>query len=338
LTLHDENFKMKKICPVILNWKGAQDTIDCLQSFLTQSLSEGLHLVVIDNASPDESVELIVAWARTNGIPFEILDHQSVDGQLVATDDLVMAGEPRLTLVRSDENNGFCVGNNLGARIAFEAGADYVLVLNNDTVVGPNFNANLQAVLANDDGKVLYSPQIAYASEPDTIWWFGGRFSRLLSPTYVGQGKPISADDGSQPQTEWVSGCATLISHNIYDQLGLYDPIFFIWCEEWDLSLRAAEADVPMRILPGALVYHKVGKSLGITSPLTFFYAMRNMLILRRRYLPWFLLLPFNMVYLPHKLFQAVRLGFRQRDRRYLLGFADALTSTRTGGKWRRQD
>ena len=334
------NSQMKKISVVILNWKGADDTIDCLRSFAAQSKRGGLHLVVIDNASPDDSVAQIVGWARESGITTELLDHNAADDRLVAGEDLAppKLGELRLTLVRSDGNTGFCVGNNLGARIAFAADADYVLVLNNDTVVDPSFNVALQVALAEDDGTTLYSPQIAYASEPETIWWFGGRFSRLLSPTYIAQGEVVRDDDGSQPETQWVSGCATLISRGLYDRLGLYDPVFFIWCEEWDLSLRAAAAGVPMRVLPGALVYHKVGKSLGITSPLTFFYAMRNMLILRRRYLPWFLRLPFNLAYLPYKLVQAIRLGRKKGNRHYLQGYRDALTSSRSGGKWQRQD
>ena len=329
---------MKTICVVLLNWKGVDDTVECLQSFQAQNEPAGLHLVVIDNASADGSVERLMGWAQINKIPTEVLDYYAADDRLVAASDAVPAGTQRLTLVRSDGNTGFCVGNNLGARIGFDAGADYTLLLNNDTVVRPEFNSTLQQELADDDGTTLYSPQIAYASKPDTIWWFGGRFSRLLSPRYSAQGEPVRADDGSRPETQWVSGCATLISRGLYNRLGLYDPMFFIWCEEWDLSLRATSLGVPMCVLPGVLVYHKVGKSLGITSPLTFFYAMRNMLILRRRYLPLFLRLPFNLAYLPYKLVQAVRLGRKQGDRRYLQGFGDALISTRTGGKWRRQD
>ena len=329
---------MKKISVVILNWNGSDDTIDCVRSWQTQNMPEGLHLVVIDNASPDESAERVLEWAQASGMPTEVLVHQAADDSLVPTGKPVQTGKQKLTLVRSDSNNGFCVGNNLGARIGFDAGADFTLVLNNDTIVGPDFNEALQAVLAHDDGTTLYSPQIAYASEPEKIWWFGGLFSPLLSPTYVAQGETVRHNDGSRPSTQWVSGCATLISRELYERIGLYDPIFFIWCEEWDLSLRAARAGVPMQVLPSILVYHKVGKSLGITSPLTFFYAMRNMLILRRRYLHPGVRLPFILAYLPYKFFQALQLGLKQSDRRYLQGFFDALTSTRSGGKWRRQN
>ena len=329
---------MKKIAVVILNWRGGNDTIECLQSFCSQNMSDGLHLVVIDNASHDGSAQRILRWAEEGGVSTEVFDHQAADDRLVSVGLFRPGAKPKLTLVRSDSNNGFCVGNNLGARIGFEAHADFALILNNDTLVGPDFNAALQEILTDDDGTTLYSPQIAYASQPEKIWWFGGRFSRLLSPIYLAQGELVRIDDGSRPATHWVSGCATLISRGLFERIGLYDPVFFIWCEEWDLSLRATAAGVSMRALPGVLVYHKVGKSLGITSPLTFFYGMRNMLILRRRYLSWVLRLPFNLVYLPYKLVQAIELGLRGGDWRYLQGYVDALTSTRGGGKWRRQD
>lgn len=329
---------MKKIAIIILNWKGSDDTIDCLNSFHTQSTPEGVHLVAIDNASPDDSIKRILDWTEESGMPTEVLDHHAATDQLAPVGHPDLDGAPRLTLVRSDDNTGFCIANNLGARIGFAAGADYALILNNDTVVAPNFNASLQEMLRGDDGKTLYSPQIAYASKPEAIWWFGGRFSRLLSPTYVAQGEPVRAYDGSRPKSQWVSGCATLISRELHERIGLYDPIYFIWCEEWDLSLRATRAGVPMRVLPSLIVYHKVGKSLGIVSPLTFFYGMRNMLILRQRYLSLALRLPFNLIYLPYKLLQAIRLGLKNRDERYLQGYFDALSSTRSGGKWRRQN
>ena len=328
---------MKKICTILLNWKGADDTIDCLKSFLTQSHPEALHVVVIDNASPDDSVERILSWANEHGIALEELNYLSETQHLSATGPTAGANSLKITLIRSDKNIGFCAGNNLGAKFGFERGADYALILNNDTVVPANFNATLQSVLADDDGMTLYSPQIAYASAPETIWWFGGRFSKLLSPTYLSQGDTVRMDARSKPETQWVSGCATLISSSVYDKLGLYDPTFFIWCEEWDLSLRAAKTGVPMRVIPSVLVYHKVGKSLGITSPLTFFYAMRNMMILRKRYLALHLRIPFNLAYIPYKLIQAVILTLKQGNSKYLADSVDAFKSIRKGGNWKRQ-
>jgi GT2 family glycosyltransferase len=327
--------EMKDIWIVILNWNGADDTIDCIASFAEQQDNQRHHIIVIDNASRDDSMARIMAWAEQAALEFSVVDYNPDAG---ADHPLLPGDTPQyLTLVQSSQNLGFCDGNNLGAGMAFANGADFALILNNDTIVDPLFITELQQVLAKDEGNTLYSPQIGYESNRDTIWWYGGRFSRLLSPTYVAQGEPLRRDVEAMPKTEWVSGCATLMSRKLYDRLGLYDPIFFIWCEEWDLSLRAAREGIPMLIIPNAIVYHKVGKSLGLVSPLTFFYSMRNMLILRQKHLAWPIRLPFNAVYIPHKFLQAIRLSLKQRNRLYILGFFDALDLRRGGGIWHRQ-
>ena len=146
----------------------------------------------------------------------------------------------------------------------------------------------------------------------------------------------VDADVEGFPETAWVSGCATLISRELFDEIGLYDPVFFIWCDEWDLSLRASKRGIPLHIAPASIVYHKVGKSLGIVSPLTFFYAMRNMMYLRKRYLKQPRRLLVWLAYLPRKLLQAVNLSLRTRKMIYLIAFVDALTD-RDGGIWKRQ-
>jgi GT2 family glycosyltransferase len=138
------------------------------------------------------------------------------------------------------------------------------------------------------------------------------------------------------PETDWVSGCATLISRELFDEIGLYDPLFFIWCEEWDLSLRARSKGLELRVAAEALVYHKVGKSLGLVSPLTFFYSMRNMILLRRRYLSPMVRAAFATVYFPRKLLQAVWFSIKNQRLIYVHAFVDAI-SDRRGGLWKRQ-
>ncbi|UWR20822.1 glycosyltransferase family 2 protein [Sulfitobacter pontiacus] len=328
---------MKKIAIVLLNWKGSEDTIECLSSLIELNDPSGYHLVVVDNDSPDNSVRRIREWADKKSLLTQVFDYDAQSEELNHVGCDGRTENVKLTLVQSNDNVGFCIGNNLGAEIAFKYGADYVLILNNDTIVGPDFSHSLQDFLKNDDGNTLYSPQVAYASKPDRIWWFGGRFSKFLSPTYVAQGEYIRSSTLPE-STQWVTGCATLISRALYERLGLYDPIFFIWCEEWDLSLRATSADVPMKVIPSVKIYHKVGKSLGIVSPLTYFYSMRNMIILRKKHLPIGYRAVFNLVYLPYKLFQSVRLATVHRDVTYFWGFFDAILSVHHGGRWRRQN
>ena len=325
---------MTKIAIVLLNWKGADDTVDCIATLVAQTGMTVYQIIVVDNASGDDSTERIAAFCAASDIEFERVGYLSGDAAFAQ----LRAAEkpPVVTLIEANENLGFCIGNNVGAEYAFHCGADAALILNNDTTVPPDMIENLAVASEVLGPGALISPQILYHDDPETVWWFGGKFSRFLSPSYLGQGEPRRSDVQGFPETEWVSGCATLISRELFDEIGLYDPIFFIWCEEWDLSLRARRQGIPLRVAPASIVYHKVGKSLGIVSPLTFFYAMRNMIYLRHRYLEPHIRAVVWLAYLPRKLMQATFLSFRTRDIAYLLAFFDALAD-RDGGIWKRQ-
>lgn len=325
---------MTKIAIILLNWKGTDDTIECIRSIATQTNVPAFQTIIVDNASGDGSPERITAFCSDAGISFSQVGYDSARGAF-ASPPLSRLPDA-VTLVEADKNLGFCIGNNIGADYAFRCGADAVLILNNDTTVAPDMVEKLVAAADVLGPRTLISPQILYADAPETIWWFGGDFSRTLSPSYCHQGELKRQGGGIFPQTDWVSGCATLISREVYDEIGLYDPLFFIWCEEWDLSLRARTKGFSLHIAQDAVVYHKVGRSLGLVSPLTFFYAMRNMIFLRRRYLGQPLRMAFWIVYLPRKLMQAVRLSLRNRDLIYFRAFLDAL-SDRKGGIWKRQ-
>ena len=324
---------LPEISVILLNWKGADDTIDCIRSLCAPGAVRPRHIMVVENLSGDGSAERIAQACAESGIPLTRLPYTQAShsyGPLEATPE---AGS--VVMIEADGNLGFCVGNNVGAEWALAHGADATLILNNDTTVDPDMIPQLAAAAATLGPRVLISPQILYEANPDTVWWCGGAFSSVLSPTYRHQGEKRQTGITGFPESQWVSGCATLISKTLFEEIGLYDPTFFIWCEEWDLSLRATSKGIALRVAPEAIVYHKVGKSLGIVSPLTFFYSMRNMILLRRRYMGLPKRAAFNCIYLPKKAMQAVQFAVKYRSRRYLEAFVDALGSP--GGIWGRQ-
>src|SRR3712207_3827073 len=94
------------VAVVVLCWNGREDTLECLRS-LERARWERLTPIVVDNGSTDGTL------------------------------DAVRAGFPDAVTIRSEENVGFADGNNIGMRAALDAGADYVLILNNDTIVDP---------------------------------------------------------------------------------------------------------------------------------------------------------------------------------------------------------
>lgn len=326
---------MTKIAIVLLNWKGAEDTVDCLTSIAAQTGLPAFRSIVVDNDSGDGSPARIRDYCREAGIALERIAYDSATGAFASAHDGEAEKDVTVSLVEADYNLGFCRGNNVGAHYAFQLGADAVLILNNDTTVAPDMIERLAEAVAKLGPRTLISPQILYHNQPDTVWWCGGGFSRLLTVTYRFQGAPRRVGLQGYPETDWVSGCATLISRELFDEIGLYDPIFFIWCEEWDLSLRARANSLALRVAPEALVYHKVGKSLGLISPLTYFYSMRNMILLRRRYLSRAVRTAFATVYIPRKFAQAVRLSIKDRRLIYINAFFDALWD-RQGGQWKR--
>ena len=325
---------IKKIAVILINWKGVKDTLESLESILSQNRIDAFRVVIVDNNSGDGSVQRISSYMETKECGYEVLTYsqESDEPQI----KLEGSRDKVVTLISASSNLGFCNGNNLGAKFAFSIGAEAALILNNDTVVYPDLIEKLSVAASELGPDVLISPQILYASKPETIWWCGGAFSKNLSPSYLNQGESKLKDGLVYPQTEWVSGCATLISYEIYEKIGLYDPIFFIWCEEWDLSLRAQRNNIPMHVAKNAIIEHKVGNSLGITSPLTFFYGMRNMIILRARYLSDKRNLLFSIIYFPIKLIQSISLSLKFSDFRFILAFLDA-SKDRKGGIWNRQ-
>src|SRR5689334_13312211 len=127
---------------VLLNWNGWKDTIPCVES-LRQLGYANVQIVVVDNASTDESEERIRAAC------------------------------PDVTLLQSGANRGFAGGNNVGIRYALEHSADYVWLLNNDTLVRPNTLSALVARAESDPRIGFVGSKILYASRPDLVWYAG---------------------------------------------------------------------------------------------------------------------------------------------------------------------
>jgi GT2 family glycosyltransferase len=328
---------------IIINWNGSEDTIDCLRSLVEQDYNGVYRAIVIDNSSIDASIPNIIDWCRDEKVHLTRYDYDSINANFSEHSVVVREVDDKsrlsVSLICADTNLGFCVANNAGVEHSITTGGDLSLILNNDTVCENNFLSAMADASSKFGHKSILSPQICYEASPDTVWWNGGIFTKWLTPKYVNQGENVVPTLCEYSATEWVSGCATLIPNDIYKELGLYDPVFFIWCDEWDFSLRLNIKKLDMQVVHGARVYHKVGKSLGIVSPLVFFYSFRNMSILRKRYLSRSKFTLFNAVYVPYKLLQSFVYSLKQKDYRYLLAYYDVLKDgVGSGyGKWCRQ-
>jgi GT2 family glycosyltransferase len=262
---------------VVLNWNLTADTLACVESLLA------------DGFAPSDIV---------------VVDNGSTAGRAALAQDLP-AGVGQIYL---PHNLGFAAGNNVGIAAALDGDAAWVLLLNNDTLVAPGTRAVLLDVAA--DGQfALLSPLILYADGPPRIWSLGDR--RLLG-TLLTRGlwrnQPPPAHLPPLVAVDFLTACALMVRADVFAHVGLLDAGYFMYAEDADFCLRAANAGYGLACATQARIAHKVSRSTGTTHPASRrwrleyqarFYRMHGSVAER-----WLLLLPYTLA---RALFLAVR-------------------------------
>ena len=233
-----------KVVVIILNWNGWRDTLQCINSLRQVSYpTEKLNILLVDNGSTDESV-----------LRFRSLD--------------------KLILLPLAENIGFSSANNVGIRRALDTGCDYVMLLNNDTVVTHDFLDSLLEVFEHDPTAGIVSPKIYCASNPNHIWYAGGRFKGVrLIGEMVGHGVFDQGQYDVARSVDFAVGCCMLIKGCLFSQIGYLDERFFFYHEDVDYSYRARRAGFSVWYQPASTINHKVSRSVGSNSPLQAYYS-----------------------------------------------------------------
>jgi len=279
---------------VILTWNNGDDAIECLESFHRLDYSNH-KIVVVDNASTDDTI------AR------------------------VRERFPQLRILENRANLGYAEGNNVGIRYALENGADYVFILNDDTVVAPEVLALLIQAGEQDESIGMLGPRVVSYTNHSlgylgaSIDWTSG------TPLYV----PATAS--AIQDAEYLAGCALLVKAKVAREIGFFDPAYFCYFEDADWGIRCRRAGYRCVTVPQAEIYHKGtpdnSKHLSMRSG---FYYWRNQYLFMRRYagggrLPSFLL---SYTYLTCKQFYLLtRKGEGERANMVIAGFWSAMTS-----------
>jgi GT2 family glycosyltransferase len=263
--------------------------------------------------------------------PLEVIliDNGSSDGSgLRIRDDY-----PEIVFVRLEENLGFSGGNNVGMRLALERGAEYLCLLNNDTVVDPGF---LDPLLAGALPAVgVQSCKIYYLGKPDTFWYAGGVLDvgRALS-SHRGMAETDRGQYDEPGETAFATGCMMFMARAVVEKVGLLDDRFFAYFEDADWCLRARAAGYRVVYTPAAKIWHDVSTTTKIDSPVYLYLTMRNkILFLRAHSTPARIAaeMPYLLYFYGR---QFIRLAFKYRDRRkveaLLYGISDGLAG-RTG-------
>jgi len=234
---------------VIVNWNLADDTLACLDSVWGMSYPN-FEVVVVDNGSTDGSVERIAA------------------------------AHPQTAQIANEENLGFAAGANRGIDWALGQGCAYVLVLNSDTTVAPDLLDPMVAAGETDARIGILSPRILYHEQPERTWHLAARWRPCLPmPVNIRQaGAPIV-------EADFVSGCAMMLRREALEQLGGFDPAYFMYGEDVDLCLRAKASGYRIVAVPPARIWHKVSLSAAKVSAETRYWQTRNQIRVYRRHL-----------------------------------------------------
>ena len=240
---------------VVLNYNGLDDTLKCLASLREVSYSPSM-LILVDNGSN------IDPEPRARGV--------------CAT----------LTVIKTGANLGYAGGNNIGIRRALEQGAEFVLILNNDTTVDPSIVSTLIDAFAGDPALGIVGPVINFIDEPGTVRTDGVRFNtgpgteffqRLPIPLRPGVRTPVPVDI--------VNGCCMMVKSEVFRSVGLFDEKLFIVHEESDLCLRAQRLGFVCAVLGETLVWHKGSSAFQRAGlKLQRYFDTRNLFYLIRRH------------------------------------------------------
>ncbi|HKD78937.1 MAG TPA: glycosyltransferase family 2 protein [Candidatus Angelobacter sp.] len=247
-----------KVSVIILNWNSYEVTKDCLAS-LEKSDYTNFEIVLVDNGSKDGSA------------------------------DKLAAEFPPVRVIRNETNLGFTGGNNVGIRDALKRGTDYLLLLNNDTVVAPDCLTELIRVAESEAKIGILNPKIYFFEPPDLIWYGGGKHKTWWSfPKHLEYRKRDQNEKGPANEVSFITGCAFLIKNEVVSRIGLLDEQLFLGVEDLDLSIRAMRAGYKAIYVPAAVIWHKVSvdteKNLGL--PMRDFYYTRNSILVARKNLP----------------------------------------------------
>ena len=211
-----------------------------------------------------------------------VVDNGSSDG----TADAVRSSFPAVGILRNAENLGFPGGNNVGIRHALRQGADYIVLLNNDTVVDGNFVRALLAAAAERPDAGFLSSKIYYYDRPDVLWFAGGRYSTATGRSVqIGYGEKDRGQYDSLREIDRPCGCAVMASRTLLEKVGLMDESLFLYGEEIEWALRAREQALRSLYVPGSKVWHRISRSSeGERSGKSYYYAVRNTLYILNRH------------------------------------------------------
>jgi GT2 family glycosyltransferase len=290
---------------VVLTYNGLDDTRKCLTS-VAPLVRPGVRILLVDNGSTD------------------------------STHELVSREFPWCDVLRLAANVGPAGGNNAGIKRALDAGAQWIVLLNNDTTVAPGLVDRLEEAAAAHPEFGILGPVIYYMFEPDIVMTDGCMFN---APGYNGFFQRLevplrwSAPPAVVP-VDVVNGCCMMVRRDVFERLGAFDQTMFIYHDETDFCLRAAAAGARCGVIDHALIWHKGSSTMKTAGkPMARYFDARNLLYVLRRHRgakghgrSWFDTMATYARYVYYRFCLELEEGYPAAAHGVLEGVADGLT------------
>lgn len=258
-----------QVAVIILNWKSASDTIECLDSVLKATKNISSVVFVVDNGSGDNSVEQIRSWLKQQKIGFYHFRREGKEKENFHSGSDYSNG--LVCLLENHNNLGFAKGNNVAVKFVlhqFPASFEKYLLLNNDTLVPPQGISHLLEAAETYPEFPVWTPVIVYADQKDKVWNAGGFLGRWGGRKYLAHKKHRNQLPSSGVrQITFITGCALLIDKSIWEKNLFLNEDFFFGEEDYFFSMQMKKLKIKMAVAFDAVIYHKISSSIQQVSP-----------------------------------------------------------------------
>ena len=202
-----------------------------------------------------------------------MVDNGSTDGSVECFRELY----PGMEIIENRENLGFAKGNNVGIKRAMEKVVDYVLLLNNDTIVDKEFLKGLVRAAESDRNVGIVGPTIYYYTSPNRIQSAGVKIYWNTGNQNLLRANDLDIGPHKIEEVDYVSGCALLAKSELFEKIGFLNTEYFAYWEETDWCISAKKAGYKVLCIPNAKIWHKGQSSTNKISGLHTYYMTRNM-------------------------------------------------------------
>lgn len=239
-----------KVFVITLNWNGKKWLGDCLSSILAMDYPN-FEVVMVDNGSTDGSAHFI---------------HENF---------------PSVHVVETGSNLGYARGFNVGLEFAAQNGAEYFLIMNNDTVIDRGALSGLVETALAYDRPGFVTGKIYFYDHPNILQTVGKKEDPIRwNGDHIGSGEKDIGQFENVEERTFLDDVMTLVSRRMYDEIGGYDPQFFLQCEEFDWQARAKKKGWKFYYTPKAKLWHRVSMSMGgAGSPIGRYFDTRSHIV-----------------------------------------------------------